>query len=105
MMELRRYKISLKPCSNRIFGERAILSALNADVDELNEVCVSKLSGTPKVFLGIATAINDSGYQDDSVPNEYLNMINLSGLPRHSITIKIGCPIILLRNLDLTAGL
>ena len=87
------------------FGERAILSALNADVDELNEVCISKLSGTPKVFLGIDTAINESGYQDDSVPKEYLNMINLSGLPRHSITIKIGCPIILLRNLDRTAGL
>ena len=87
------------------FGERAILSALNVDVDELNEVCISKLSGTPKVFLGIDTAINESGYQDDSVPKEYLNTINLSGLPRHSITIKIGCPIILLRNLDPIAGL
>ena len=87
------------------FGERAILSALNVDVDELNDVCICKLSGTPKTFLSVDTAISDSGYQDHSVPKEYLNTINLSGLPRHSITIKIGCPIILLRNLDPTAGL
>jgi len=59
------------------FSERAILSALNADVDELNEVSISKLSGTPKVFLGIDTAINESGYQDHLVPKEYLNTINL----------------------------
>jgi len=87
------------------FSKRAILSALNADVDELNDVCISKLPGMPNTFLSVDAAINESGHRDHSVPTEYLNTINLSGLPRHSITIKIGCPIILLRNLDRTAGL
>ena len=59
----------------------------------------------PSTFLKVDAAINECRHRDYSVPTEYLNTINLSGLPRHSITIKIGCPIILLRNLDRTAGL
>jgi ATP-dependent DNA helicase PIF1 len=38
-------------------------------------------------------------------PQEYLNTITLSGMPVHSITLKVGCPIILLRNLDPSIGL
>ena len=87
------------------FGERAILSPLNSDVDDLNDLCISRLSGISKTFLSIDVAINETGSHDYSVPKEYLNTINLSGLPKHSITIKLGCPIILLRNLDRSAGL
>ena len=61
------------------FVERAILSALNADIDELHDFCISKLSGTSKAFLSVDTAISESGYQDHLVPKEYLNTINLSG--------------------------
>lgn len=87
------------------FSERTILSPLNADGDELNDVCITKLCTALNMFLAIDTAINESGNPDHSVPNEYLNTINISGLPRHSIVIKIGCPIILLRNLNPSAGL
>ena len=76
------------------FSEMTILSALDTDVDELNDVCIAKLSHVPKTFLSIDTAINDSRYQDHSVSKEYLHIINLSGLPRH-----------LLRNLDPIAAL
>jgi DNA helicase Pif1, 2B domain len=87
------------------FSERAILAPLNSDVDELNDLCVSRINGISKTFFSVDVAINDTGYQDHSVPREYLNTIDLSGLPRHSITIKLGCPIILLRNLDRNGGL
>ncbi|TMC16316.1 MAG: hypothetical protein E6J34_20240, partial [Chloroflexi bacterium] len=59
------------------FGERAILSPLNCDVDELNDRCISRLSGISKTFLSIDVAINETGYHDYSVPKEYLNTINL----------------------------
>ena len=87
------------------FSERVILTPLNIDVDELNDACVDRLSGQAKTFLSIDVAINESGYQDISMPKEYLNTINISGLPRHSLTLKIGCPIILLRNLNPSGGL
>jgi DNA helicase Pif1, 2B domain len=75
------------------------------DVDALNDACLSRLSGQSKTYLSMDSAIDDSGCHDHSVPREYLNTINLSGMPQHSVTLKIGCPIILLRNLDHISGL
>ncbi|XP_047258538.1 ATP-dependent DNA helicase PIF1-like [Capsicum annuum] len=36
---------------------------------------------------------------------EFLNTIKCSGIPNHAITLKVGVPVMLLRNIDQTAGL
>ena len=36
---------------------------------------------------------------------EFLNSLKTSGIPNHKLRIKVGTPIILLRNLDQTDGL
>ncbi|KAF1882166.1 hypothetical protein Lal_00038810 [Lupinus albus] len=36
---------------------------------------------------------------------EFLNSLGTSGLPNHKIKLKVGTPIMLLRNLDQTEGL
>ncbi|XP_047257623.1 uncharacterized protein LOC124889681 [Capsicum annuum] len=36
--------------------------------------------------------------------SEFLNSTNCSGIPNHSITLKVGVPIILLRNIDQSLG-
>ena len=41
----------------------------------------------------------------DDIPVEYLNAINLSGLPVSKLTPKVGCPVILLCNLFTHNGL
>ena len=38
-------------------------------------------------------------------PSKFLNSINISGFPLHRLSLRIGCPIMLLRNLDFAAGL
>ena len=40
-----------------------------------------------------------------SITTEFLNSFTTSNLPYHSIKLKIGSPIMLLRNLDQTQGL
>ncbi|KAI8556005.1 hypothetical protein RHMOL_Rhmol05G0219300 [Rhododendron molle] len=38
-------------------------------------------------------------------PNEYLNSLNTFGLPPFKLDLKVGCPIILLRNITPKVGL
>ena len=87
------------------FSERAVLAALNADVDELNNKCLHRLEGESRTYVGIDTAVEKAGEPDHSIPKEFLATLNLSGMPAHSITLKEGCPIILLHNLNPPKGL
>lgn len=43
--------------------------------------------------------------QQFTFPLEYLNSIDTGSLPPHTLNLKIGCPIMLLRNLDSSSGL
>ena len=61
-----------------------------------------------KIFLSIDAICNVSSYTDDQdilYPTEFLNSLKFPGLPNHKLKLKIGLPIMLLRNLNQTAGL
>lgn len=87
------------------FRKRAILAAHNACIDELNEKILSRLSGEEKVFLSADDASDDNGNSIDDLPVEYLNKITVANFPLHRLVIKIGSPVIILRNLDHANGL
>src|SRR3954470_12114017 len=58
-----------------------------------------------KVFLSADKAADESGGMIDNLPMEYINGITIAGFPLHKTILKVGVPVILLRNLDPAGGL
>ena len=85
--------------------ERAILAPLNIDVDDVNVECLNSMSGSGNTYFSVDVALNVAGNPDHSFPIEYLNTINMAGMPNYELTLKVGCPIILLRSLNPFDGL
>lgn len=77
---------------------RAILAARNVDVDEINFQIQQLLPSDSMSFKSIDTVV----YENEAVnfPIEFLNSLDLPGMPPHNLQLKIGSPIILLRNLN-----
>ncbi|KAF1864463.1 hypothetical protein Lal_00021886 [Lupinus albus] len=83
---------------------KAILASTIDIVDQINEYVLSIIPGEEKEYLS-----SDSVYMSDAneieVANiltpEFLNSLSTSGLPNHKIKLKVGTPIMLLKNLDL----
>ncbi|XP_028752798.1 uncharacterized protein LOC114712429 [Neltuma alba] len=48
--------------------------------------------------------MHEDGVEDLYTP-DFLNTINCSGLPMHKLTLKVGMPVMLLRNIDQASGL
>jgi hypothetical protein len=90
------------------FSERTILSSKNEDVDNINNGVLEKFPGAAQVFNSADyIPTSEQSGEDDSMlnyPVEYLNQINCSGLPLAKLKVKVGCPIMILRNLDAAHG-
>jgi ATP-dependent DNA helicase PIF1 len=84
--------------SHRVLIDGAIYTPLNADVKDVNEICMKKLPGKSKMYLS-ADSILENDHQE-AIPTEYLNSLSVSGLPDHQLELKVGAPVMLLRNLQ-----
>jgi ATP-dependent DNA helicase PIF1 len=90
------------------FKNRAILTPKNLIVEEINNYVMSLIPGEERTYLSCDSPCPSStvaNRPDDVHTPEFLNKINASGLPNHKITLKVGVPVMLLRNLDINAGL
>jgi ATP-dependent DNA helicase PIF1 len=66
------------------------------------------LPSEPKEYLSCDTICKldqDVGIDKRWITTEFLNDIKLSGLPNHRLHFKIGVPVMLLRNIDISCGL
>ncbi|XP_073129488.1 uncharacterized protein, partial [Henckelia pumila] len=82
--------------------DRAIITTKNVDVDEINEILILKFPGEEKVYTSWDSIEDDN---HNLFQEEFLNSLCPSGLPPHRITLKVGCPIMLLRNVAPELGL
>ena len=78
--------------------ERAILAPKNDAVDLINNFILQKLPGAPTTYKSIDTVIETD--QAVVYPTEFLNSLQPPGMPPHNLVLKIGSPIMLLRNMD-----
>jgi ATP-dependent DNA helicase PIF1 len=80
-------------------AERAILTTKNVDVNELN----LKIQHLLRVDLVSYKYIDTVCGVTETVnyPTEFLNSLDLPGMPPHNLQLKIGSPVILRRNLNL----
>lgn len=78
--------------------ERAILSARNATAATFNYDLQKQLPGTSMTYLSFDTTMDEN--QALYFPTEFLNSLEVPGVPSHKLQLKVGAPIMLLRNLN-----
>ena len=117
-----------------LYRHRAILTPTNDEVDKINDfmlmqlpgnmfyhlfLCSTKfvhitkqtdlhmLLGEEKVYLSSDSIIpSDVDIEENVVyPAKFLNSVKVAGLPRHCLKLKVGAPIMCLRNMDVADGL
>jgi ATP-dependent DNA helicase PIF1 len=64
---------------------------------------LSYLPGAHVNFLSVSS-VEDTEVAN-TYPSEFLNTLEVSGMPSHKLSFKIGTPMMLLRNLDPSIGL
>ncbi|KAJ0266998.1 hypothetical protein HA466_0008930 [Hirschfeldia incana] len=86
----------------------AILTPRNETVDKINAYTLSRTEGdSTEYFSSDSFEILDtrSDQNDTLYAVEYLNTLEYAGLPSHKLTLKVGAPVMLLRNLNQRKGL
>lgn len=78
--------------------QRAILAPKNDIVNKINFDILSQVSGETVEYLSVDSVMDTE--QSTSYPVEFLNSLELSGVPSHKLQLKVGVPVMLMRNLD-----
>lgn len=98
------------PPPSDYFLRRMILAPRNGDVDSINEEVLSRMSGDAATYYSADAIVTEVGADgpdaiEENLPVEVLRSLSASGLPSGELTLKPGCPLILLRNLAPARGL
>ena len=76
------------------------LCPTNAEAEEINTLMINQFPGELVEFKSIDTTEDNS---TEYTP-EFLNTCSLPGLAPHSLNLKLGAPVVLLRNMDARNG-
>ncbi|XP_076889972.1 uncharacterized protein LOC143540898 [Bidens hawaiensis] len=91
------------------FQERALLAHLNEVVQEINDRMLSYFPGQEMEYLSSDSIDEVERVLEDFDPTlyspDFLNGIKMSGMPNHRLLLKVGVPIMLLRNINQKKGL
>ncbi len=95
--------------SNPIYlKQRAILAPKNEYVDEINDAILEAMAGLTKEYLSADSIIDIHETNVDAnvlFPVEFMNLLKMGSIAHHRLVLKKGTLIMLLRNLNVSAGL
>jgi len=76
----------------------AIRTPTNEQAFKINKWVMSLFQSGERVYRSVNTTLRE----DDAVnyPAEFLDTVTAPGLPAHEVTLKVGAPIMLLRNIN-----
>ncbi|GKE14700.1 DNA helicase [Tanacetum coccineum] len=83
--------------------QKAIVCPKNETADTINSKVLEMVQGETKIYLSHdeATPIDNDGAETEMLyPVEHLNTLKLSGFPPHRLELKVGAPVMLLRNFE-----
>ncbi|XP_042059616.1 uncharacterized protein LOC121804142 [Salvia splendens] len=87
---------------------RAILAPTLEVVDEVNQFMISLDQSQGRVYFSSDSISNSDSTSNDLAEIqsvEFLNNLKCSGTPNHELLLKVGTPVMLLRNIDMSNGL
>ena len=88
--------------------ERAILTPLNETIDDINNYIIQMIEGPTRQYLNsdeIDKATDNITEQEFMYPVEFLNSLNFNGFSNHCLHLKVGFPIMLIRNINPGRGM
>jgi ATP-dependent DNA helicase PIF1 len=88
--------------------ERAILCPRNETVEKINDYIMSQIQGEEVTYLSLDTVCKATmkyNTMENMCPTEFLNKMTIPGIPNHELKLKVGLPVMLLRNINQAAGL
>ncbi|KXN92368.1 hypothetical protein AN958_08384 [Leucoagaricus sp. SymC.cos] len=85
---------------DQYFLDRTVPSSRNDEVDDINAAILERFPGEKHVLMGVDSIDLDNADDNNYLPYpmEYLNSLNVSGLPLAKLVLKVGCPIMLLKD-------
>ncbi|GAU50219.1 hypothetical protein TSUD_408980 [Trifolium subterraneum] len=86
---------------------RAILASTIEVVESINDYVLGLMPGEETVYYSSNTVDRSDMHNEDMLhiyTPEFLNSLRTSGVPNHIIKLKIGTPIMLMRNIDQAEG-
>lgn len=86
---------------------RVIVAPTHKDVNFINTLMSERLPSTchSKTYLSADSIQREGEVNENLFPLEFLNSLEVNGLPPHNLTLSEGMPVMLLRNLNKAMGL
>lgn len=76
------------------------LAPKNDDCALINNGILNRIPGEATIYYSTDKIVTGDDAEVNNYPTEFLNTLNVSGLPPHKLQLKVNCIILLIRNLN-----